>query len=38
VEKRLVLKREIKIRKRPTSEAVAIPMSLRKQRDEVERN
>jgi hypothetical protein len=31
VEKRLVLKREIHIRKRPTSEAV-VPVSLRKQR------
>jgi hypothetical protein len=38
VEKRLVLKRETKIRKRPTSEAVAIPVSLRKQRHEVGRN
>jgi stress response protein YsnF len=37
VEKRLVLKREIRIRKRPTSETVAIPVSLRKQRVEVER-
>ena len=37
VEKRLVLKREIRIRKRPTSETVEIPVSLRKQRAEVER-
>ena len=37
VEKRLVLKREIRIRMRPTSETVEIPVSLRKQRAEVER-
>lgn len=37
VEKRLVLKREIRIRKRSTSETVEIPISLRKQRAEVER-
>jgi stress response protein YsnF len=37
VEKRLVLKREIRIRKRSTSETVEIPVSLRKQRAEVER-
>ena len=37
VEKQLVLKREIRIRKRPTSETVEIPVSLRKQRAEVER-
>ena len=37
VEKRLVLKREIRIRKRPTSETVEIPVSLRKQRAKVER-
>jgi stress response protein YsnF len=36
VEKRLVLKREIRIRKR-SSETVEIPVSLRKQRAEVER-
>ena len=36
VEKRLVLKREIRIRKRSTSETVEIPVSLRKQRAEVE--
>ena len=37
VEKQLLLKREIRIRKRPTSETVEIPVSLRKQRAEVER-
>ena len=37
VEKRLVLKREIRIRKRSTSETVEITVSLRKQRAEVER-
>ena len=37
VEKRLVLKQEIRIRKRPTSELVEIPVSLRKQRVKVER-
>jgi uncharacterized protein (TIGR02271 family) len=37
VEKRLVLKREIRIRKLSTSETVEIPVSLRKQRAEVER-
>jgi stress response protein YsnF len=37
VEKRLVLKREIRIRTRPTSETVEIPVSLRKQRAKVER-
>jgi stress response protein YsnF len=37
VEKRLVLKREIRISKRPTSETVEIPVSLRKQRAKVER-
>jgi uncharacterized protein (TIGR02271 family) len=37
VEKRLVLKREIRIRKRSTSETVEIPVSLRKQRAKVER-
>jgi uncharacterized protein (TIGR02271 family) len=37
VEKRLVLKREIRIRKRSTSEIVDIPASLRKQRAKVER-
>ena len=37
VEKRLVLKREIRIRTRPTSETVEIPVSLRKQRANVER-
>jgi stress response protein YsnF len=37
VEKRLVLKREIRIRKRSTSsETVEIPVSLRKQRAKVE--
>jgi uncharacterized protein (TIGR02271 family) len=36
VEKRLVLKREIRISKRPTSETVEIPVSLRKQRAKVE--
>lgn len=37
VEKRLVLKREIRIRTRSTSETVEIPVSLRKQRATVER-
>jgi uncharacterized protein (TIGR02271 family) len=37
VEKRLVLKHEIRIRKRQTSETVEIPVSLRKQRARVER-
>jgi stress response protein YsnF len=37
VEKQLVLKREIRIRTRPTSETVDIPVSLRKQRATVER-
>jgi stress response protein YsnF len=37
VEKRLVLKREIRIRMRPTSETAEIPVSLRKQRAKVER-
>jgi uncharacterized protein (TIGR02271 family) len=37
VEKRLVLKREIRISKRSTSETVEIPVSLRKQRAEVVR-
>jgi stress response protein YsnF len=37
VEKRLVLKREIRIRKRSTSENVEIPVRLRKQRAKVER-
>jgi uncharacterized protein (TIGR02271 family) len=37
VEKRLVLKREIRIRMRATSETVVIPVSLRKQQAEVER-
>ena len=37
VEKRLVLKREIRISKRSTSETVEIPVSLRKQRAKVER-
>jgi uncharacterized protein (TIGR02271 family) len=37
VEKRLVLKREIRIQKRQTSETVEIPVSLRKQRVKVER-
>jgi stress response protein YsnF len=37
VEKRLVLKREIRIRTRPTSETVEIPVSLRKQRAKVDR-
>jgi hypothetical protein len=36
VEKRLVLKREIRISKRSTSETVEIPVSLRKQRAKVE--
>jgi stress response protein YsnF len=37
VERRLVLKREIRIQKRPTSEIVEIPVSLRKQRAKVQR-
>jgi uncharacterized protein (TIGR02271 family) len=37
VEKRLVLKREIRIQKRQTSETVELPVSLRKQRVKVER-
>ena len=37
VEKRLVLKREIRITKRRTSETVEIPVRLRKQRAKVER-
>jgi uncharacterized protein (TIGR02271 family) len=37
VEKRLVLKREIRIRKRSTLETVEIPVNLRKQRAKVER-
>jgi stress response protein YsnF len=37
VEKRLVLKREIRITRRRTSETVEIPVSLRKQRVKVER-
>ena len=37
VEKRLVLKREIRISKRSTSETVEIPVSLRKQRAKVQR-
>ncbi|MBV8795247.1 MAG: DUF2382 domain-containing protein [Hyphomicrobiales bacterium] len=37
VEKQLVLKREIRITKRRTSETVEIPVSLRKQRLKVER-
>ena len=37
VEKQLVLKREIRIRTRRTSETVEIPVSLRKQRAKVER-
>jgi stress response protein YsnF len=37
VEKRLVLKREIRIRMRATSETIEIPVSLRKQRAVVER-
>jgi uncharacterized protein (TIGR02271 family) len=37
VEKRLVLKREIRILMRPTSETVEIPVRLRKQRAKVER-
>jgi uncharacterized protein (TIGR02271 family) len=38
VEKRLVLKREIRIRKRTTLETVEIPVSLRKQHAKVERD
>jgi stress response protein YsnF len=37
VEKRLVLKREIRIRMRPTSETIEIPVKLRKQQAKVER-
>jgi stress response protein YsnF len=37
VVEQLVLKREIRIRKRPTWETVEIPVGLRKQRAEVER-
>jgi stress response protein YsnF len=37
VEKRLVLKREIRIPRRPTSGTIEIPVSLRKQRVKVER-
>jgi stress response protein YsnF len=37
VEKRLVLKREIRITRRRTSETLEIPVSLRKQRVKVER-
>jgi stress response protein YsnF len=37
VEKRLVLKREIHIRMRPTSETIEIPVKLRKQQADVER-
>jgi stress response protein YsnF len=37
VEKRLVLKREIRISKRSTSETVEISVRLRKQRAKVER-
>jgi uncharacterized protein (TIGR02271 family) len=37
VEKRLVLKREIRISKRSTSETVEVPVSLRRQRAKVER-
>jgi stress response protein YsnF len=37
VEKRLVLKREIRISRRSTWETVEIPVSLRKQRAKVER-
>jgi stress response protein YsnF len=37
VEKRLVLKREIHIRMRPTSETIEIPVKLRKQQANVER-
>ena len=37
VEKRLVLKREIRIMKRATSETVEIPITLRKQQAKVER-
>jgi uncharacterized protein (TIGR02271 family) len=37
VEKRLVLKREIRISKRSTSETVEIPVNLRKQRAKVQR-
>jgi stress response protein YsnF len=37
VEKRLVLKREIRIRMRPTSDTIEIPVKLRKQQAKVER-
>jgi stress response protein YsnF len=37
VEKRLVLKREIRIRKRSTSETIELPVKLRKQQAKVER-
>lgn len=37
VEKRLVLKREIRIAKRATSETVEIPVTLRKQQAKIER-
>jgi stress response protein YsnF len=37
VEKRLVLKREVRIRLKPTSQTVAVPIRLRKQRVKVER-
>jgi len=37
VEKRLVLKEEIHIRRRPTTETVEVPVTLRKQRAIVER-
>ena len=37
VEKRLLLKREIRISKRSTTETVEIPVSLRRQRAKVER-
>ena len=38
VEKRLVLKRELRITKRRTSEEIEIPVSLRKQRVKLERH
>jgi uncharacterized protein (TIGR02271 family) len=37
VEKRLVLKEEIHIRRRPTRETVEVPVTLRRQRAQVER-
>jgi uncharacterized protein (TIGR02271 family) len=37
VEKRLVLKEEIHIRRRPTRESVEVPVTLRRQRAQVER-